>query len=81
MDNRRIISWHIQNSNPQKTLEMDFKEKIDAICRAKKMSVGRLAKVSGMGSTVEKAYRENREPLPATIAKFLEAVKVSEVWF
>ena len=58
MEKPSLIKWNIIRTNPQNTLKMDFKEKLDAILRAKKITIRRLSRgvVSGLKSTIEKAY-------------------------
>lgn len=60
---------------------MEFKTKIDKILKVKNIALWKLAEVSGLHSTLEKAYKENREMRPTTTRKFLENVGINPRWW
>lgn len=61
---------------------MDFRQKIDNILAAREISsVSKLAKESGLGNTLEKAYQKNTELGPSTKQKFLHNMGISSNWW
>jgi hypothetical protein len=60
---------------------MDFKSKIDIILHALMIKLWRLAEESELGTTLEKAYSENREMRPANTQKFLQKIGISPEWW
>jgi hypothetical protein len=60
---------------------MTFKEKIDKVLKAKKMKLWQLAEESGLGSTLEKAYAENREMRTKGTDQFLQKIGISSEWW
>ena len=59
---------------------MNFREKIDLILQAKKMSLYKLARVAGV-SALEKAYRSGREMGQTSTWKLLAALNVRDDWW
>ena len=80
-----VKTWIIDekkiNSIPQKPQKMDFCQKIDAICRIKKITRSKLARLSGLNSTLQKAYESNREMLPNSTWMLLDNIGVRETWW
>jgi hypothetical protein len=60
---------------------MDFKAKIDFILNKLNIRLWKLAEDSELGTTLEKAYTENREMRPVTTKKFLQKIGISEEWW
>ena len=67
-----------ENRNAQ---ALDFKGKVDAILAAKGITLNKLCHITGMGTTLEKAYGDNREMRPAQTYKFLERAGVALRWY
>ena len=60
---------------------MDFKTKIDKIVKARKLARWKLAEEAGLESTLQKAYKENREMRETSTGKLLEALGISQIWW
>lgn len=45
------------------------------------MALYKLGEVSGLNSTLEKAYNENREMRPTTTRRFIQEMAISEEWW
>jgi hypothetical protein len=60
---------------------MEFRTKIDKILRARNLALYKLGEVSGLNSTLEKAYNENREMRTTTTRRFLQEMGISEDWW
>lgn len=60
---------------------MDFRQKIDRILSIKKIRPYKLAEISKMGNTLEKAYQENREMTQTSTEKFLRNMGISSEWW
>lgn len=60
---------------------MTFREKVDKILKDKELSLWKLAEDSGLKTTLQKAYGENREMSPKKTTEFLEKVCINSVWW
>lgn len=60
---------------------MEFREKIDKILEVKQLKLWKLAEESGLNSTLEKAYKENRELSDKKLTEFLEKMGISRQWW
>jgi hypothetical protein len=60
---------------------MDFREKIDKILEDKQIKLYKLAEISGLGNTLEKAYEENREMRTSTTERFLQKLGINTEWW
>lgn len=60
---------------------MTFKEKIDLILSEKQIKLWKLSEEAGLGTTLEKAYTENREMRGSTTHKFLQKMGISLNWW
>ena len=61
--------------------KVDFRTKIDFLLSALMVKLWKLAEESGLGSTLEKAYSENREMRKSTTDKFLQKIGISRDWW
>lgn len=60
---------------------MDFKGKIDKILSIKGIKLYKLAEISGLGNTLEKAYQDNREMKKGTTDRFIQNLGIiPESW-
>lgn len=60
---------------------MTFIEKIDKILTIKGIALWRLAELSQLNSTLEKAYAQNRNMRATTTAKFLQNLRINREWW
>jgi hypothetical protein len=60
---------------------MTFKQKIDKILEIKQIKLWKLAEESELGTTLEKAYNENREMRESTVGKLLQKVGINGEWW
>lgn len=60
---------------------MDFRAKIDNVLKAKGFKLWKLAEVSGLDSTLEKAYKENREMREGKTDEFLQKLGITKKWW
>lgn len=60
---------------------MDFRKKVDNILKHKGIKLWKLAKISELGSTLEKAYKDNREMRPVKTEKFLQKLGIRSKWW
>lgn len=60
---------------------MTFQQKIDKVLATKGIKLWKLAQESGLGTTLEKAYAENREMRENTTGKFLQKMGISAEWW
>lgn len=60
---------------------MDFRQKIDRILSIKQIRLYKLAEISKMGNTLEKAYQDNREMTETSTEKFLRNMGVNSEWW
>lgn len=60
---------------------MDFRTKVDNVLKAKGIKLWKLAELSGLGTTLEKAYNDNREMRDSSTVKFLQKVGISKTWW
>jgi hypothetical protein len=60
---------------------MNFCEKIDKLKAISKLSLKALGDRSGLKTTLEKAYGDNREMKDATTTKFLQNLGINSVWW
>jgi hypothetical protein len=60
---------------------MEFKSKIDKILSIKDIKLWKLAEISGLNSTLEKAYTENREMRETQTDKFLQNLRINSDWW
>jgi hypothetical protein len=60
---------------------MDFEKKIDKILTERKLTITKLAEISGLKDTLHKAYRENREMSERKTVEFLQNVGISSTWW
>jgi hypothetical protein len=60
---------------------MDFKSKIDKILKVKKVKLWKLAEDSGLGTTLEKAYSENRDMRDSSTERFLQNLGINPEWW
>jgi hypothetical protein len=60
---------------------MDFKEKIDKVLSIRKIKLWKLAEISGLGNTLEKAYEENREMRKAGTDQLLQKLGINTEWW
>lgn len=60
---------------------MDFRQKIDKILTLKGIKLYKLAEISGLGNTLEKAYAENREMKQGTTDRFIQKVGINYEWW
>jgi len=56
---------------------MDFREKIDKILSVKEIKLYKLAEISGLGNTLEKAYADNREMRSTTTDRFIHKMGIN----
>lgn len=62
-------------------IPQDFRKKIDKILTVKGIKLWKLAQETGMASTLEKAYRENREMRPSLTSRFLKNCGIRIIWW
>lgn len=60
---------------------MTFREKIDKVLIIKGIKLYKLAEISGLGNTLEKAYEENRPMRDSTTDKFLQNLGIRKEWW
>jgi hypothetical protein len=60
---------------------MEFREKIDNILAIKKITVTKLSQISGIGDTLQKAYRDNREMSRTLTERFLHKMGINSTWW
>jgi hypothetical protein len=60
---------------------MDFREKIDKLLEIKGIKLYKLAEISGLGNTLEKAYEDNRNMRTSTTERFLHKLGINEEWW
>jgi hypothetical protein len=60
---------------------MTFKEKIDKILTIKGIKLYKLAEMSGLGNTLEKAYEKDREMRTSTTERFIQKMGINSVWW
>lgn len=60
---------------------MDFRQKIDKVLSINKVKLWKLAEESGLGTTLEKAYKENREMRSVKTDQFLQNIGIPRAWW
>lgn len=60
---------------------MTFQQKIDKILSIRKIKLWKLAEDSGLNSTLEKAYTDNREMRQKQTEKFLQNLGINPEWW
>jgi hypothetical protein len=60
---------------------MDFKEKIDKILEIKGIKIWKLGDDANMRSTLEKAYKDNREMTDRKTENFLQNLGINKRWW
>lgn len=60
---------------------MNFREKIDKVLEIKGIKLYKLCEVSKLGSTLQKAYEDNREMKTPSTEKFLENLRINRKWW
>jgi hypothetical protein len=60
---------------------MKFKEKIDKVLAVKKITITKLSQISGIGDTLQKAYRDNREMSRTVTERFLHKMAINSTWW
>ena len=60
---------------------MDFQQKIDKVLTVSKVKLWKLAEESGLGTTLEKAYNQNREMREAKTEQLLQNLGISKEWW
>jgi phage repressor protein C with HTH and peptisase S24 domain len=77
----RVKSTEIASKFYRIYFHMDFRHKIDIILDLLQIKLWKLATISGLGNTLEKAYSENREMRDSTTIKFLQKLYIKKQWW
>jgi hypothetical protein len=60
---------------------MDFRQKIDKLLSIKGIKLYKLAEISGLGNTLEKAYEKNRDMRQSTTDRFIQKLRINSEWW